>query len=294
MELLGRYASDADAKSSDASPVNIYLLREKYNIKIAEENGFLFRKYTGGGIPGRDGIAYPLGRGDIGKAIELARADREEKGKCLKMIYLTKEQCDALESAGYKPEFETDRGNSDYIYTASHLADLPGKANHKKKNRALKFERIYPDCRLVCKSECDEKFCTDIRTVEEKWFADQEERIDSAFVERDEILELCRIWNDLGLIGAIVYDSDDIPVAMSVASKISEGCFDIHFEKCYGEYAAAGGFAYINRMFAKYLMTEHGAKWINREEDIGIEGLRRAKMSYNPDLLLTKYHCCIK
>ena len=115
-----------------------------------------------------------------------------------------------------------------------------------------------------------------------------------AFVERDEIFEVCRNWKDLGLIGAVVYTGDDEPVAMSIASRISEGCYDIHFEKCYGEYARNGGFAYINRMFAKHLATEYDAKWINREEDIGIEGLRRAKMSYNPDLLLDKYHCCIK
>ncbi len=293
MGLLRRYTDDAGFVASDASPVNIYLLREKYNIKIAEEKGFLFRKYTGEAIAGRSGIAFPLGAGDIREAVEIAQSDREENGKCLKLIYLTQEQCDALRSAGYDPEFQTDRGNSDYLYTASHLSELSGRDNHKKKNRALRFERLYPDCRLVCKSEYDEQFLHDIRSVEEKWFSDQDERIDSAFVERDEISEACRVWKDLDLIGAVVYTPQNEPVAMSIASRISEGCYDIHFEKCFGDHARAGGFAYINRMFVKHLIREYGAQWINREEDIGLEGLRRAKMSYNPDLLLTKYHCCI-
>ena len=66
--------------------------------------------------------------------------------------------------------------------------------------------------------------------------------------------------------------------------------FDIHFEKCYGEYAQVGGFSVINKFFAEHLMKEYGAEWINREEDIGIEGLRRAKMAYRPDMMLEKYH----
>jgi hypothetical protein len=125
--------------------------------------------------------------------------------------------------------------------------------------------------------------------VEERWFAAQTERVDSTFVERLEIYEACRYWEELGLIGAVVY-AEEIPVAMTIASEISRGCFDIHFEKCYGDYAQAGGFAAINRYFAEYLVRERGAQRINREEDIGLEGLRRAKMAYRPDKMLEKYH----
>ena len=80
---------------------------------------------------------------------------------------------------------------------------------------------------------------------------------------------------------------------MSIAAPISEGYYDILFEKSYGEFAQNGCFAYINREFARYLMTDQRAKWINREEDIGLAGLRRAKMGYNPDSLIEKYHCRI-
>ncbi len=293
IELIKKYTDEAKMISSDSSPVNIYLLREKYNIKIAEAEGFLFRKYTGEAIAGRSGIAFPMGEGDIGRAIELARADRAEKGLPLKLIYLTREQCAMIKASGYEPEFLTDRGNSDYLYTAEHLSELAGRDNHKKKNRAKRFERLYPDCVTECRSEYDEKFCRDILYVEEMWFMGQEERPDSAFLERQEIYEACSAWNELGLTGAVIYTPERLPVAMSIASRISEGYFDVHFEKCYADYAQAGGFAYINRSFVKHLIAEHDAKWINREEDIGLEGLRRAKMSYNPDLLLDKYHCII-
>ncbi len=294
MDLIRKYMERDGAVSSDCAPANIYLLRDKYNIKIAEEGGFLYRKYTGEGLPGRDGIAFPIGEGDIKKAVDAAIADRAEKGKPLKLIYLLEKQCDKLKACGYDVNLQTERGNSDYLYTSDHLIRLSGRSNHKKKNRALRFEKMYPDCRLEFTDHFDAKFCNDLIYVEDKWFHDQEERIDSAFVERDEIYDACRIWDELGLIGALVYSPDNRPVAMSIASKISDGYYDIHFEKCYGDYARDGGFAYINRSFARHLFETFGAEWINREEDIGLEGLRKAKMSYNPDLLFAKYHCVIE
>ena len=292
--MIGKYMNDHHMITSDCTAANIYLLREKYNIKIAEKDGFLFRKYTGRGIPGRDGVAFPLGDKDVRIALETLRDDRAAKGKPMDLIYLTKDQCDMLEDIGLCSDFQTERGNADYLYTAGHLSDLPGRENHKKKNRANRFERSFPGCTTVFAGEYDEGFCKDIIGVEEKWFADQEERIDSAFVEREEIYEACRVWNELGLTGAVVYTDDGTAAAMSIASPISDGYYDILFEKSYGDYAKDGGFAYINRGLARYLKDEKGAEWINREEDIGLPGLRRAKMAYNPDLLISKYHCRVK
>ena len=290
IDLLYQYMEKAGAMASDTSPVNIFLLKEKYNIRIAEQDGFLFRKYSGTSIPGRNGIAFPLGDGDIKHAVSLALQYFRERGREPEFIFLTEEQSRIIQDiCGY--EMHTDRGNSDYLYTADHLAELTGSDNRKKRNRVNRFERLFPGMRMQVSTSFEEKFCVNLLKVEERWFDDQEAREDSAFVERQEIYDACRYWDDLGLIGAVVYAEDDTPVAMSIASKISEGVFDIHFEKCYGEYAKAGGFSYINKHFAEYLRDEAGAKWINREEDIGLEGLRRAKMAYNPDLLLTKYHC---
>ena len=69
---------------------------------------------------------------------------------------------------------------------------------------------------------------------------------------------------------------------MTIASKISDSVVDVHFEKAIGQYAVNGGYAAINNMFAKSL---NGAEWLNREEDINIEGLRKAKQSYHPKIL---------
>ena len=91
------------------------------------------------------------------------------------------------------------------------------------------------------------------------------------------------------MCGGIIY-AEGVAVAMTIASKISDSVVDVHFEKAIGQYAVNGGYAAINNMFAKSL---NGAEWLNREEDINIEGLRKAKQSYHPKILLKKY-CAIE
>ena len=77
---------------------------------------------------------------------------------------------------------------------------------------------------------------------------------------------------------------DNKPVAMTLGSEISDKVFDINFEKALREYE--GVYAVINHEFAKTL-TKY--QYINREDDMGIEGLRKAKMSYNPHLILKMF-----
>ncbi len=287
---LRRLTGAAGACGSDASAVNIYLLREKYNIKIAFAGGFLFRLYTGNRMPGRCGVTFPLGCGDINAALGMLERDAAELGKPLRFIFLTEEQRDIVSARFPEMEFGTDDGNSDYTYTAAHLAGLTGKENEKKRNRVNRFIRTYPDMTIKFSDDTGPLALTrDMISVAERWFSEQPERVDSMFVERLEIYEAVRCWDELKLIGGVIY-ADEIPAAMTIASEISPGHFDIHFEKCWGEYAQAGGFAAINKLFAAHIADKYGAGWINREEDIGLEGLRRAKAAYRPDKMLVKYH----
>ncbi len=286
---MKRIISSSGAMGSDACAANIFLLREKYNIRIAIAEGSLFRLYTGTRIPGRSGITFPLG-GDRVKALDMLAEDCRERNKIPHFVFLTEEQKEIVSSCFPEMCFDTSDGNSDYTYTAQHLAELQGKENVKKRNRVSHFCREYPEWEIrYSENEVPTSFTRDMISVEERWFKSQTERVDSTFVERLEIYEACRYWEQLGLLGAVIY-VDNVPAAMTISSEISPGCFDIHFEKCYGEYAQAGGFSVINKYFAQHLAAEHAAQWINREEDIGLEGLRRAKMAYRPDKMLEKYH----
>ena len=318
LDRIRETAAKCSSFGSDMSAVNIFLLANKYDIHIAYFDDLLIRRYTTRERNlGRNGYTFPLGTGDPGEAIEALSREADvceendpvcegeedcphakelhhmphlchewlEKG-LTKFCLLTEDQKAFIEDR--LPEFEISfyPGDSDYIYTAEHLARLPGKKNHKKKNHVSRFKREFPDheFQLLTKENA-----ADLFTIEKRWINER-----GAALEHSHIVEQCEIRTALGmtdelkLTGGIIYANGE-PAAMSIASEISPGVYDIHFEKSYGRFAELGAFAAINQMMAEYLLEEKGAEWINREEDIGSPGLKKAKESYHPDMMLHKY-----
>lgn len=268
--------------ASDASFANIYLLRNKYSTKISRYKDFIIRKYSGKGA--RCGYTFPLGKGDVTKALAEIEKDAKECGERLQFAFVTEEQKEVLENA--MPArfcYSSDAGDSDYIYMRSELASLSGKAFHKKKNHFSKFVRTYPDYKYYEIGACN---IYDAQKVADAWYYEHLQDEDaSQLAEYKAIKEALENFEELGLIGGIIYVNDS-PCAMTIASKINENTVDVHFEKAVGEYALNGGYAAINKLFSEKL---DGVTWLNREEDIGIEGLRKAKLSYRPKIMLKKY-----
>lgn len=268
--------------ASDASFANIYLLRNKYSTKISRYKDFIIRKYSGKGA--RCGYTFPLGKGDVAKALAEIEKDAKECGERLQFAFITEEQKEVLENA--MPArfcYSSDAGDSDYIYLRSELASLSGKAFHKKKNHFSKFVRTYPDYKYYEIGACN---IYDAQKVADAWYYEHLQDEDaSQLAEYKAIKEALENFEELGLIGGIIYVNDS-PCAMTIASKINENTVDVHFEKTVGEYALNGGYAAINKLFSEKL---DGVTWLNREEDIGIEGLRKAKLSYRPKIMLKKY-----
>ena len=268
--------------ASDASFANIYLLRNKYSTKISRYKDFIIRKYSGKGA--RCGYTFPLGKGDVAKALAEIEKDAKECGERLQFAFVTEEQKEVLENA--MPArfcYSSDAGDSDYIYLRSELASLSGKAFHKKKNHFSKFVRTYPDYKYYEIGACN---IYDAQKVADAWYYEHLQDEDaSQLAEYKAIKAALENFEELGLIGGIIYVNDS-PCAMTIASKINENTVDVHFEKAVGEYALNGGYAAINKLFSEKL---DGVTWLNREEDIGIEGLRKAKLSYRPKIMLKKY-----
>lgn len=268
--------------ASDASFANIYLLRNKYSTKISRYKDFIIRKYSG--KDARCGYTFPLGKGDVAKALAEIEKDAKECGERLQFAFVTEEQKEVLENA--MPArfcYSSDAGDSDYIYLRSELASLSGKAFHKKKNHFSKFVRTYPDYKYYEIGACN---IYDAQKVADAWYYEHLQDEDaSQLAEYKAIKEALENFEELGLIGGIIYVNDS-PCAMTIASKINENTVDVHFEKAVGEYALNGGYAAINKLFSEKL---DGVTWLNREEDIGIEGLRKAKLSYRPKIMLKKY-----
>ena len=309
-----RAVADSGYIGSDAGFANIYLLRKKYDTLLALQDGFLFRYYNGQGS--RQGYAFPLGADDPRHALDLIVKDAEESGRPLEFCLLDEPRTEilrdyftsSLDNAQIKQalRFEHNRGDSDYIYSAESLANLSGTTYRKKRNHISKFTRTYGNFEL---REITRNNTAEALEVEKKWLnnsmagepcaptceCEQDAWAERSEDEKSRLMEFCAIqealenFEELGLKGGLLY-VEDKPVGMTLASEIAPGVWDIHFEKVIDEYAINGGYAVINKMFAETL-TE--ARLLNREEDVNIEGLRKAKLSYYPLIILDKCHVTV-
>ncbi|QNK41436.1 DUF2156 domain-containing protein [Caproicibacter fermentans] len=219
--------------------------------------------------------------------MELMMADAAEKRIPFQLWGATKEQTEELEQLfPGRFRFVLDRNSSDYIYRSEDLIALSGRKFHGKRNHISQFERKYDwsyedltrenleDCRLVAKQWCkDHGGCKD-----KDGFASEPCAIDRALNHFDE----------LHLAGGMIR-VEGKPVAFTVGEEINPKAYLLHFEKALDGYD--GLYAVINHEYAaKHL---EGYELINREEDMGIEGLRKAKLSYHPALLLERYRVAL-
>jgi len=179
-----------------------------------------------------------------------------------------------LERLGY--EIREDRDNFDYLYSRQELAELTGRKFHKKRNliKAFLKDNAYSGEPLL------ESHIPAALQILENWAAGREDPGDYAAakeaLEKAEQLQLC---------GGIYY-VEDRPVAYSLGEENALGkSFIIHFEKAVGDYK--GVWQFVNQAFASILPEQY--ETVNREQDLGNEGLRRAKHSYKPVGYVKKY-----
>ncbi len=276
----------AQVLGSDTSLVNLFLLGDTYHIEVAVQDGILYRYYPGE-IENHRGYAPPLAACGVdgAKVLSVLRRDAERRGVPLSFCLFDERQRKLFDGL-FDMEWRFCADDSDYIYKRESLAQLSGKKLHAKKNLVNRFWRLYPDAeyRAITKENI-----ADALAVTERWFEEKAEEGAEADVE-----ELARIrksaayWDTLGLFGGVLYVGG-APVAMTIASAVSSQCIDVHFEKAVGAFAAEGAFAAVNQAFAASEAAIPFA-YINREEDMGIPGLRQVKEAYRPAFKLDKYY----
>ena len=172
-----------------------------------------------------------------------------------------------------------DRDNFDYLYTRLSLSTLSGKQLHKKKNHVNGFLSNYPDFTL-------KKFDTDTKKDASKildiWATEQTNLQETDYEAAQQALALPQIADFLSLILYV----QGVPVAWCLAELAAQGTTAVvHFEKARTDFR--GSYQYINYAFAQSLSEQ--VVYINREQDLGDEGLRHAKMSYKPEGFVKKY-----
>lgn len=282
LETFQQCALANDFIANNYSAVNTFLYAKKFDSKISIQDGWVFEKYCS---DGKCCHSFPHNiNGDNSNYKEALRTLEKECGPNLFFSNITKEEKDMLLTVWPMAECVLDEASGDYIYLSQNLAELPGKLYSKKRNHLNQFKKKYCDYRFELLAENNLSAAME---VENKWLEDSGGEAD-LLTEKDLIQKALDNFSALkkicGMSGGVVF-VEEKPIAFCIASALSKDVTDVHFEKCVSPFDRDGGFAIINNEFSKTLST----KLANREEDLGIEGLRKAKLSYYPEQVLEKY-----
>ena len=234
---------------------------------------------------------FPLGE-NLKPTLDAIIADSRERGIPCRITCLTAQDKELLESL-YPNQFyfQPDRDSYDYVYSVEALAELKGKKLQRKRNHCNRFYLVHHGCAT---EPITEENTPEVKAMLEDWYAAKlaADPTASFYLEQAAISRALQHRESLGMEGLVLRYKGKI-IAMTMGSALSEDTFDIHFEKASDGYD--GAYAAINREFARHLREKHpNLQWLNREDDMGIEGLRKAKLSYYPDKLIEKWWACLK
>lgn len=271
---------NSKALSSSSSFGSSVVWQKNHETKICHYKDFLLTAYMD--EEGKINFIYPVGDGDEKDAIEFMLNYAKEQGLTPAVTCMGEQQAQKMESF-YPGRFKTkkNRDIAEYIYLAEDLSGLRGRKYHGKRNHVKRFKEDN-NWSFAC---IDQTNIEDAVFVAKEWCKEKGCKKGDAFSnERCALKETFAHFDALKMQGAII-KVDGQPVAMAIGEEINPECFIVHFEKAIGN--IQGAYAAINNMFAQEL-EKKGYTYINREEDLGIEGMRKAKLSYRPVILLEK------
>jgi hypothetical protein len=230
---------------------------------------------------------FPIGKGDVKPVLDAIIADAKERGIICRLTGLTAADCMTLDEL-YPGQFRLhpDRNGCDYIYDINDLADLKGRKFQKKRNHLNKFRENHPDCKVL---PITEDLLPQLQEMVDTWYQRRsaEGVPDDFHLEKQALKRAFANMDALGLEGLVLMEDGKI-IAMTMGSRLSETTFDVHFEKAVEE--VDGAYPAINQAFAAYLREKYPELlYLDREDDMGLPGLRKAKLSYNPHHLVTKF-----
>lgn len=274
--LFEYYILSSEEQNCDLNFANIFCWSDSYHSEVAEADGFLVIRFDNGGVKS---YMQPVGRGDKRLILERLRQDAFAMHAPLRLYGLSAEWRDFLEE-NYPSEFAFDapRALCDYIYCTEDLAQLQGRRYQPKRNHLNRFVAQY-DWHVKPISRENVEDCI---ALYNKWLHSREVG-ETELAEQHAIRRAFDNFDALGLRGLVLY-VDGRAVAFSYGTPITQKTFCTHIEKHDAEVERAA--TMINREMAKMLEGEF--EFINREDDLGLEGLRFAKMSYYPTRLLEK------
>lgn len=272
-EWIQRIYECSGYRGAEYTFANLYLWSYFYG-EVTEYMGHLCQRLT---YKGMHQYIYPAGCGSVKPVIDRLWQDSREVGKPFVIRSLTRDTMERLELL-YPGQFtyEENRNAFDYLYEIGTLCELAGKKYQAKRNHINRFVEANPNWHTEPVTVENLDIC---RALAEKWY---ENHPDSE-ADRRALEKAMAHFKELEFEGIILYGEDG-PVGFSMGNRISTDTFDVNFEKSFAD--IQGAYPLVNREFARYIREKHPEiQFLNREDDMGLENLRKAKESYHPILL---------
>lgn len=279
-ELLKPYLTDKNELTCEISFVNLLLWQPLYNNCYCIEDGILYLKSYSDYVE-----TYSLPFGDIKTGMKKIMSCSSEE---YPVIWAQAgKRFDEFKSIyGDYYDITESRNEFDYIYNTCDLINLSGKKYHSKRNHISAFSKQF-DWHY---EDITDANIESVKKCAEVWYRQNLSRMDEELkTEMRGVNLMLDNMEKLDIKGGAII-ADNKAVAFTLGSPINEYIYNIHIEKAIDGYETA--YTVINREFAAHNLSSY--KYINREDDLGLEGLRKSKLSYNPQILLPKYICTKK
>ena len=286
-DIINSRLCQQNYRASDLCFTNLYSWGKKFNTEYATAGEWLFIRFRDNN--NRNSYLKPIGDDKIKEAIEIIMDDHKQFDTVFQIRGLTGEMMDEIEAA--MPgifDYKLNRSVSDYIYTTKKLINLTGKKLQSKRNHINRFKRenewkyksLTGNPMLV--KECKEML--------DKWMQINIDEKEPSLVYDDFATTLMlENFEYLGLKGGLICVNSEI-AAFTIGEPLTRDTFIVHVEKAFT--TIHGAYTIINKQFIENETA--GFTYVNREEDMGIENQRHAKLSYQPDILLEKYNARLK
>lgn len=285
MPLIWEFLRTEPGRTTDFSYGGLFMWVDLFKYEYAIYNDTLFIKGVVENDMSKPAFSLPLGRMPLHESIGILKEYCSKQGIAVELSAVPEYALDGLEALS--PLYvELLEDWSDYLYDAEMLSTLKGKKMGKKRNHVNSFVNHNPEwtfepLTVENAAQCLEFMDLYDKEADETFMAREESRLSRRMIrmlaEGDEVMK-----------GGVLYSSPGKICAITIGDVKGDTLY-VHIEK--GTREVAGSYEMVNKEFASYILDKYPqVKFINREDDSGDEGLRRAKESYHPVAMMRKYN----
>lgn len=283
-QLLYKYGEN----SCQHSFASMYCMADKYGDSYCIEDNWLFLYRAGLETDTYRTYLAPMGdsgEGDCSYAVQRLKADARYYGKKVRFESVTRAAAERMkESLGENYVICQKRDLSEYLYTYTKLTELPGHSLASKRTDINRFYRVYGNQIRI--ELLKEEHVPAVMEFQRQWLNSRIGDANERYLLHEEraIERALADYTTIGLSGIVIFLDNQV-CGYAFGADISENCYDVMIEK--GNREVKDIYRILNKELVKRCCQ--GKTYINREEDLGDEGLRKSKLSYYPDILLEKY-----